>query len=470
MEQGLRVLLDRATYLKGQEAKVAVEAEGVEDFEHLQIEVFHVGVDNPSSQLGLGKAASTSQDGVYRTGFSTTSFPFGFYEIKLVRFHTVKGGSEGPPVDFLAGTDFERTFFEIVPPFALPKSKEAVAISVGTLENSIETAFLRPRYANGLPREAAKQFAVFVFVRNLMIGRRYRLDRFELVPSPVGVSNENETSSVNAFLEQLTSTGLSFANASNEPTQSQTDNPVCVAYFPTVIANSQEDARAYCASLTDTALLSLGLMRGSSGRIFATVVVPQAGDDATLFSTHSSYGGNLLTGGLAGEKPEVLQQYQEQIETDPKARLWADLYRAAQSEEDPEFKYFKYWQVLEVVAEDLGDSEGDEYIDEEGDPIADARELKETGSSVKRVFRLLRLLRYGSAKAAWENANKWFALRTAVGHKGVTSQFGHLQRETVRDWASKALVENADAGFPKVLNELKGATEHVLRCKVSTGD
>jgi hypothetical protein len=211
-------------------------------------------------------------------------------------------------------------------------------------------------------------------------------------------------------------------------------------------------------------------MRGSSGRIFATVVIPRYGDEPTLFLTRSSYTGNILTGEISGEKPEILEQYRKRIENDPKARLWADLYREAQKEEHPDFKYFKYWQVLEAMAEDLGDPEADEYIDEEGNSIADAKDLKETGSATKRVFRLLNLSRYGSTKAVWDNANKWFALRTAVGHKGATSQYEQLQRKSVRDWARKALLENADAGFAKVLNDLQSAAEHVLRYKVASGD
>lgn len=463
----MRVLLDRAAYLQGEEVKVAVEAEGVEGFEQLQIDVFQIGVNNPSSRLGFGKEAISDEGGVYRQVFLTTGFPFGFYEIKLVRFHTDKEGSETPPVDFLSGKEFERALFEIAPPFALSKSKENVESAVVELEAAIEEAFLAPRYANGLPGDVAREFAVFVYVGKLLIGRRYRLDRFDLVPSPAGVSDDHETAAVNAFLQHCTSTELTFTKDSHEPTQSQRDNPVCVAYFPTVIANSKEQARAYCFSLADTAILSLGLMRGSSGRIFATVVIPRYGDEPTLFLTRSSYTGNLLTGGVAGEKPEILEQYRQRIENDPKARLWADLYREAQKEEHSDFMYFKYWQVLEAMAEDLVDPQGDEYIDEEGNPIADAKELKETGSTTKKVFRLLNLAKYGSAKAAWDNANKWFALRTAVGHKGATSQFEHLQREPVRDWARKALLENANAGFAKVLNDLQSTTEHVLRYKIS---
>lgn len=463
----MRVLLDRATYLKGGKVKVAVETEGVGVFDHIDVSVFRVGVSNPSARQGFGKPTSRDAGGVYREAFSTGALPFGFYEIKTLRLQNTIEGDDTPDVEFLPQEQSERALFEIAPPFALSKSKDIVEAEVSALEASIEEEFLAPRYVNCLPGDSSMKFSVFVFVGMLKIGRRYRLDRFELVPAPTGVSDDGEISAVNTFFRQCTPIDLNLPKATDEPTQSQHDNPVSVGHFPTVIAKSSKDAAAYCHSLTDSAILSMGIIRGSSGRVFATVVLNNDSGEATLILSRASYPGNVLTGSMSGESPEVLKNYQERFEFDPIARLWADLYREAQREEHPDFKYFKYWQLLEVMAEDLGEPEGDVYVDEGGSPIADA---KNAGSAVKGVFRLLRVVEHASALADWENVNKWWALRNAVGHFGATSQFEKLRRQRDRDWARKALEENAAAGFEIVLGELRRATEHVLRCKVSSND
>ena len=90
-----------------------------------------------------------------------------------------------------------------------------------------------------------ENYAVFALIKRLKIGVRYRLDKFEILPTDKGLDAIDELNFTNTFLNEKTSTNIEFPYDDNIKSRSQTANPVAFAHFPKIISDDIEKVKEY---------------------------------------------------------------------------------------------------------------------------------------------------------------------------------------------------------------------------------
>ncbi len=452
----LEIELTESYVVKGNRLPIRLSYPVVFEYRQLQVEVFDVGIANPSPRLGFGTAPTRLEDHAAQVEIDSQHLPLGTFEVRLIRLHDPIDPRLAPQVEFIPIRDFKRQLFEVV---ALPESQRAASVLLAEVqqrEAELEREFLSPVDIRKHESTDASEYCVFVFVRDVLIGTVIRFRNFELVPTQNGLDSQDPLNFVNRFLRERTLTGLQFAYEEGLAEQSRRSNPVCVVHFPSIISSSIEEVRDYCIEQTSKLLLSLSLSRDAGGITFEVVALDRRNGNATKFSISSPYIGNLLTGHLSGESSESLEAYLGGLSRDPFNGFLVGLYREARRDRSPDFQYVRFWQILETMAESRNYDPTSPLLDYEGNVLTDGNQPRQCRGSVNIVFRLLRDTRIGSTDETWKKVNVWFAFRNAVAHHGSVARYPELSRATVRAWAELGHEEIAKTpGHDRFLWELK---------------
>ena len=456
--------LATSSAVKGQALELRLQHQLGPEYAQLQVEVFDCGAPNSSSKLGFGTTPKRTAKEELAVNIDTGHLAIGVYEIRLIRLHDGGEANEKSHLDLVAVKDYPRTFFEVVDSLEDSRPLDVIREEVTQLEQEVERRFLEPIDIRNDVSVPGALYTAFVFIKDVLIGSRIRLEHSELVPTNDGIGAQDSHEFVNAFLEQRTSTGIIFEYGEQLEAQSKRASPVCAVHFPAVQSNSLDAARDYCIGRTNALLLALALSRDAGGSIFDSVLIDRSTGQSTKFTIPPAYVGNLLTGQLAGESAESLEAYVDGISKDSMGAFLAELYKEARRERDPRYQYIRLWQLLELLA----DQEGFEP----SEPLTDYAETvmeEENGrprlsrGSVHTVFRLLKEAQLGSTEQTWKDVNVWFAFRSAVAHYGALSEFHRLSRASVRGWAQVGMDEIAGAsGHDKFLDSLRWMTRLLL--------
>lgn len=452
----IEVELTESYVVKGNRLSIRVLHPEVFEYRQLQVEVFDVGVANPSPRLSFGTAPTRLEDYAAQVAIDSQHLPLGTYEIRLIRLHDPINLSLAPQVDFMPRKDFKRQLFEVV---ASPESQRAASVlltEVQQQEAELERIFLSSVDIRKHESSDASEYCVFVFVRDVLIGTAIRFRNFELVPTQSGLDSKDSLEFVNWFLRERTLTGLQFSYEDGLAEQSRRSNPVCVVHFPSIISSSIEEVRDHCIEQTSKLLLVLSLSRDAGGIAFEVVALDRQIGNATKYSISSPYVGNLLTGHLSGESFESLEAYLGGLSRDPINGFLVGLYREARRDRSPDFQYVRFWQILETMAESGNYDPISPLLDYEGNVLMDGNQPRQCKGSVNIVFRLLRDTGIGSTDKTWKKVNVWFAFRNAVAHHGSVARYPELSRATVRAWAKLGHEEiSKTLGHDRFLWELK---------------
>lgn len=452
----IEIELTKSYVVKGSRLPIRVSHPEVFEYRQLQVEVFDVGVANPSPRLGFGTAPARLEDHAAQVEIDSQHLPLGTFEIRLIRLHDPIDLRLAPQVDFVPIKDFKRQLFEVV---ASPESQRAASVLLAEVqqrETELERRFLSPVDIRKHELSEASEYFVFVFVRDVLIGTAIRFRNFELVPTRSGLDSKDPLDFVNWFLRERTLTGLQFAYTDGLADQSRRSNPVCVVHFPSIISSSIEEVRDYCIEQTSKLLLALSLSRDAGGIAFEVVILDRRIGNATKFSISSPYVGNLLTGHLSGESSESLEAYLGGLSRNPINGFLVGLYREARRDRSTDFQYVRFWQILETMAESRNYDPTSPLLDYEGNVLMDGNQPKQCKGSVNIVFRLLRDTGIGSTDETWKKVNIWFAFRNAVAHHGSVARYHELSRASVKAWAELGHEEIAKTpGHDRFLWELK---------------
>jgi hypothetical protein len=459
----IEVELAESYVVKGNRLSVRVLHPKVFEYRQLQVEVFDVGIANPSPRLGFGTTPSRLEDHAAQAEIDSQHLPLGIYEIRLIRLHDPIDLSCAPQVDFMPRKDFKRQLFEVVASTEFQRAASVLLAEVQQRETELERKFLSPIDIRKPESSNGSEYCVFVFVRDVLIGTAIRFRNFELVPTQTGLDSRDPLDFVNWFLRERTLTGLQFVYEDGLAERSRQSNPVCVVHFPSIVSSSIEEARDYCVEQTSKLLMVLSLSRDAGGVTFEVVGLDRRIGNATKFSISSPYVGNLLTGHLSGESAENLEAYLGGLSRDPINGFLVGLYREARRDRSPDFQYVRYWQILETMAENNNYDPISPLVDYEGNVLMDGNQPRQSKGSVNIVFRLLRDTGIGSTDETWKKVNVWFAFRNAVAHHGSVARYPELSRATVKAWAELAMEEiTKTLGHDRFLWELKEDTKLLL--------
>jgi hypothetical protein len=466
----IAIELSNCSLIAGSQLSVRVRHAFAEKYRQIQIEIFDVGVLNPSPKLGLGTTPVIVDSNVVAVDIDSSTLQLGVYEIRLVRLHDPMESSLPQQLDYMPIRDFSRQLFEVGAAGGQPKSLSDLCAAIEKRESMLERSFLSPvDIREGGDQSIFESYCTFVFVRDVLIGTPIRFEHFELLPTNSGLDSKDSLDFVNAFLNRSTSTGIAFTYDERLAAQSRQSNPVCIVHYPNIVSGSEEAVRQYCTDRTSRLLLALALSRDAGGVIIEVVVIGLKSGRSTKFSTTPSYVGNYLTGHLSGESATGISSYLIGLENEMN-RFLVGLYRDARRERGRDFQYVRFWQILETMAENKNFDPTEPLLDFDGNFMMDGTKRRQSVGSVNIVFRLLREAGIGSTDETWKRVNVWFAFRNAVAHHGAVDRYTELSRAGVRAWAEIAIAElAATSGHDRFLWELKEDTKLLLMQRLATG-
>lgn len=459
---------DGASVMQGALCPLRIAASGASHFSQLQVEIASAGVKNASSALGFSTQPRIVAPDTYEVDVNTGLLRRGFYEIRLIRFHSpVKNHPEPENVDYKSSRDFDRAVFFVGCIFDSPRSREQVVAELERREASFEAEFTSGIRISDSPDSIS--WSSLVFVKCLLLGRRTRFHKFEVFPFDRGLDSKDHRDLVNDFLKKATTTGLKFEYTDADRQISWHDNPVAIVHFPNVIAPTDSEVAQFAESQVNKLLSVLALTRDSKGEAFEIVVCPLvAGRDASVFPVRQPYRGNLVKGQISGEHAETLESYVRVVDANPFEYFLLQLYKEAIGEIDDDFRCLRLWQILELVAASKNYDKNLDLVDHLGAPIKmnDGQTFK-VRNSVPPVYAVLRDYSVDVEKA-WENVNIWFGFRSAVAHYGAVANYGQLERPEVRAWAKNGLEQNAAAnGHNVVVSQLQTDVNLLLQKRLA---
>lgn len=450
----ITVQTNKNSFPKGDTMNIKVHAENVEQYTTLQVDIYTAGTPNPSEAMGTGTQPQITESNTYQTELKLNNLPVGLYEIKLIRFHSLKGQEFSTDhKDFISGTNFERAFFEVIPEAQPERKKDEIMKEVLNKEKNIEDKFLTP-----IDIRTKINFCVFVLVKGLLIGTRTQYDYFEILPFPKGLGTKDLLECTNDFLSSNSKTNIIF-------NYSEINIPVSVIHFPFLTASSTDEVLKYCEDKSKTLLQVQALIRDGSGEIFDIVIYNRDTGEANRFTMNQPYPGNLLTGGLAGENPETILKYTDVISKDNTKKFLLELYKQAIAESNPDFQYVRFWQILEMLAERKNYHKEENLTNYEKEVLSRKTGEKKPWKINKAfsiVYNLLKNHGIGNSQSTEENVGIWLAFRNAVAHFGSIYKWDELEHKEDKHWAQIGIKKIQPTHDP-VLFELKSMTNLILK-------
>lgn len=430
--------------IDGYEAQRAITQVGVR--------IVEIGESDFDSFMATSIAVEPTNEGL--RGELDTSYFFkagAVYEITALELFRL----EDSVATLLGGQDFLRTVFrtKVNTDEPLVSAQEALYIAEEVV------AERERRYGEPLGdpnRPGNVEFRILMFVERVLLTQPLRVPGVQLLPlrvgdDPVGNRSTDEAGIINSVLHDLD------WRVWVEPDQwvqlNSRERPVMVMHLPRVFARTQEWALEAARYKRDRILDLLSLHRGTSGLPFATVVQRVAPTESERYESTKFYletkrfSGNLLGGTGTGEDPGVLLRRDKVMGEDPFSALCLSLFREAQEEADLDFAYFRYWNLLEIIASDRVQG-GRLVTNFEGDQLWEGGKKASTSRAQGRVYELLK--RYMVSRryvehhfgrplpeGLWDAVEVWYACRNATAHYGRFRTEDAAQKK--RPWYRMAL-------------------------------
>jgi hypothetical protein len=463
---------------------IYVNSDQIIMYGQIQVEIFNTCTPNPKSVFGMGTTPVHVNGDTYSINFSTKSFKPGIYEVKLVKLHSPKHENQKPEfLDFHSEINYPRTLFEVKPSLdELHQSASSLLDIVQNWEKSNESIF-----NEGIQLENTKctnLYAVFVLVKGLKIGIKYRLENYEFIPLPFGMQAYDSLNATNRFINDFTKINFLFEYSEQVDLQTQQNNPISVAHFPKILCDTTEEAHLFTEKRVNSFLKSMSLIRGTVGEIFDFIIVNLSDGQGLRLSQSNSYIGNLLTGGLSGEQPESLSKYINSIENNVFHEFLVTLHREALREQSEDYKFLRYWSILEILAESknykTGKTETElEDFDEnplyetlDGNFVIDGktgeRKVIKEKNSISIVYNLFKEHKWVKPYEILERIKIWIYLRDSVAHFGSIQNYSQLRNQKAKHLLEEALEKiNASKGFNPILCELKNDVKLILMIELN---
>lgn len=267
-----------------------------------------------------------------------------------------------------------------------------------------------------------------VFIKNCLLTTRMRIGQYELIPyERMGFDSELQV--VNSFFSDY-GLEVEFDEKSISEKYSGT-HPVAVVHFPVVYASSEIEALKIIFDESSKLNNILSVMRMSNGNILGMVVINKKTGEKNIELGVNNYHGNILGGFLSGENPSILKKRIEIVRNNTQKQLMLSLYNEALNEMKPDFQYFRFWNLLELIARSK-DYIGISMTEWDGTPIKNkkghVRKIQDDACDL--VYELIKSCFKSIGKNESEFADKvnnktikeqmeiWYRHRNCVVHSG----------------------------------------------------
>lgn len=456
------VKISASTIEAGEELIVCVSDQTADTYGQMQTDVKTAGRLNREFALSTGAAPTKISGQEFEVVVNTSSLQPGFYELVRVVFHTPAQPQLAPTLELQSGRDYHRILLEVVEKGGVKHTADEVLAAVSLAEKAIDERFSSAIDVRHSEREVAEHYAVFVFVRGILVGTRIRFDHCEIIPTGTGLDSHDALNFVNRSMQDF-GFNLTFPYGEPQANASRTENPVFLIHFPHIVSETSEQAREHCVAKAELLLLAMALSRDATGTVFEIVVLDRQLGRATKYSTATGYVGNLLTGSISGENPQQLESYLSGLEKESFNRFLVGLFKQARAERQPDFQYVRLWQILEIMADSRNYDPRAHLLDHQGNSILENGEPRAVRNALGAVYCLVRDEGIGDSESTWQNVNVWLAFRNATAHFGAIFKFEQLRDKHNRTWAAFAIDElKKNQGHDRYLWALKEDVKLIL--------
>lgn len=270
-----------------------------------------------------------------------------------------------------------------------------------------------------------ERWQAVVVVERLFMQTALLLPGVEIQPMDIGNPAASEAELIDLVMSTL-QPGFRPTQGSQWSERSQRARPVCVLQFENIYARSLEEADRLLSRRCDEVLDLLAVNRRSAAAVLGTVLTQPAKGVTKLKLGVPEYTGNLAVGQLAGESQLSLTTQDAAARADPLLALALSLIRSAYAEHNPDFAYFRFWSVLDVLADDRVERNEDVFLPGGQPLVGQGTQQKTTSDAAPRVYVYLGTLLKGidlqsvvrPAPDLWVAVEAWYSRRNATAHAG----------------------------------------------------
>ena len=337
---GIKAALQTTAISKGSPLLLRIEGSTLTGREYAIVDVWKVAVDYDDWYLQQGSTLSCDGDVYVATYPEVQNLEKGLYYLRLGIASQVEG--EHSDIAQVEGI----LYFEIQETPDVSKTEEVLVSEYVAISEARNREFLRG-FGNQLGAPGMTEYRGLVFIKNCIVTARARLGQYEIIPFN-GLEANDEINLVNSFLSEtdiplISNTEAVLARARN-------GQPTCVVHFPCIAAGSYEEAGNLISAEVDLLCTVLSVVRSSYPRVFLTFLQDLRVGQTYYQLNAPHYRGNLMPSSLVGSEPRDIVRYMNNSLNNGKLQLYLSLYLEARMEERLEFAYFRYWNLIEVIA------------------------------------------------------------------------------------------------------------------------
>lgn len=408
---------------------------------------FEVAIERPS--VGKGESLAVRVKAIDLASGTPTSVVVGYVDSFAVGWQGTVAVQLGPDGEGVASLDTdgwtqdavffvaaiqagdeefsldENLYFEVREAAEPPRSQAQLAEKVQRLGEEREALYKKPI---GDPQAGSVQhFQGVVLVQSLLMTTPMFLPGVEIRPTGKGNPAESEARIFDEVMSDLLGTDKRIVSGAEWFKRSESSRPICVLLFENVYAASLNEAFPLVNARTDSVLNLLALNRHAAGQTIGTVITSRTMKPHLWIQlANEGYGGNLIGGPISGEDQHSLLSQDEAAQADPVLDLSLSLLRNAHAEGNEDFRYFRYWTILETLAahrvargQPVTLLDGTPLIQKNGQP-------RTTSDAGPRVYQYLKPLFQNvdeqsvvqPAENLWEAVRAWYDRRNATAHRG----------------------------------------------------
>lgn len=268
--------------------------------------------------------------------------PVGVYAIHMLTF-MVTGK---PNLVRNLGIDFEGAFFEVG-----TQTEKSESELKKTAERLVEAQRSHFFSGTGPKVPGNRPFHVFVFFGNAFLrGGDILLEKARLLRLR-GIQGQDVIALANQFFKERFGMDQALRHDDSVRDAFMSANPCLVIHFPNVFASDPEEAFKYVRGTSEVLRLLIALDSGSSPRFLLAGIIEEGKGAHWLFDV-GNYRGNLIAPFFPSDFR--LNQYLEMLDNKPELKFFISLYADACLERVSDLSYFRYWALLESVAQNQG--------------------------------------------------------------------------------------------------------------------
>lgn len=200
------------------------------------------------------------------------------------------------------------------------------------------------------------EYMTYVFVKDCLITSRMRFGSCCIIPFD-GLEFNDEINLINKFLQR---NNMELFGVDEIIQRARNGQPTVIMWFPNILAPSVDIARNIAVNETEHILNVLTIHRDSSGSIFGTYIIDKLKNQSHFEVDTPAYRGNLMGGFISGEYMPEIKKHVDKSKNDRLIQLYLSMYREALKEKSYEFSYFRFWNILETISNNL--VKEDDYI------------------------------------------------------------------------------------------------------------